>query len=104
MKRTIAVSLFLLGLAIGCVTATVSQNVVVPKVRAGTNPTRWEYQCNQISAPSIQDINNALNAMGDQGWEFFSQLSNSNLLCYKRPLDGAAPAAPAQAVDPETAM
>jgi hypothetical protein len=108
MKKMFVISAFLLGLAVGCVTATVSQNLVIPPVRAGTNPVRWEYICNEINSPSLASINSALNEAGLEGWEFFDQLGNHNLLCYKRPLGGgvAAPAepAPAQSQDAKSPM
>src|SRR5690348_6309430 len=30
---------------VGCATGGVAAQLVVPPVRAGTSPTRWEYQC-----------------------------------------------------------
>jgi hypothetical protein len=41
-KNTIVtVSLVLVAFVFGCVT----ESLVVPPVRAGTNPTRWKYKC-----------------------------------------------------------
>lgn len=54
---------------IGCATGGVAAQLVVPPVRAGTAPTRWEYQC----VESDKDVlTSTLNQFGAQGWELVS--------------------------------
>jgi len=67
-----------LGLAIGCAAAP----FVVPPVRAGTNPQKWEYMCDQETDEDV--LVEKANKAGAQGWEM--TISNGALFCYKRPL------------------
>jgi hypothetical protein len=54
---------------IGCATGGVAAQLVVPPVRAGTSPTRWEYQC----VDSERDaLTSTLNRFGAEGWELAS--------------------------------
>lgn len=82
---------------IGCATGGVAAQFVVPPVRAGTSPTRWEYQC--VTAESKDDgTTSAANKLGAQGWELVStapagwsgteygQRTYGYLLCAKRAL------------------
>lgn len=55
---------------IGCATGSVAGRLVVPAVRAGTSPTRWEYQCTTV--PENEDETTALNKLGAEGWELTS--------------------------------
>jgi len=55
-KLTIALSL-ICALLLGCV----ASRFLVPKVRAGTNPTKWEYFCDGAPiSPDVQDMANKL--------------------------------------------
>src|SRR5262249_38746289 len=54
----------------GCATGGVAAQLVVPAVRAGTSPTRWEYQCATVGKNG--GITAALNQLGAQGWELAS--------------------------------
>lgn len=56
---------------IGCATGGVAAQLVVPPVRAGTSPTRWEYQCVESRAEG-SDVTSTLNQLGLQGWELAS--------------------------------
>jgi hypothetical protein len=78
-KNTIAtISLALVAFVFGCVT----EALVVPPVRAGTNPTRWEYKCFDALNPE----ENA-NKLGAQGWELAAAEGGaSGTWCFKRPL------------------
>jgi hypothetical protein len=51
---------------IGCASGAVVSQLAVPPVRAGTNPTRWEYFCSSAAPGSIQSD---LNKMRIEGWE-----------------------------------
>jgi hypothetical protein len=52
------------GFAFGCVT----EALVVPPVRAGTNPQRWELKCIDPLDPEKQG-----NLLGAQGWELAAE-------------------------------
>jgi hypothetical protein len=56
---------------VGCATGGVAAQLVVPPVRAGTSPTRWEYQCARIGSPAA-DVTAAMNKLGAEGWELVS--------------------------------
>ncbi len=58
---------------VGCATGGVAAQLVVPPVRAGTSPTRWEYQCAVIQPKGeAAAVTSALNAAGEKGWELAS--------------------------------
>jgi len=59
---------------VGCATGGVAAQLVVPPVRAGTSPTRWEYQCVTVESDKIElaPVNSALNKLGAQGWQLVS--------------------------------
>lgn len=52
---------------VGCATGGVAAQLVVPPVRAGTSPTRWEYQC--TTAATDNEATVLLNRLGAEGWE-----------------------------------
>lgn len=54
-KNSLALSL-LFAFVLGCAAA----QLVVPRVRAGTNPTRWEYAC----TPDVREFKK----LGAEGW------------------------------------
>ena len=78
----------------GCIAALMQ--LVVPPVRAGTNPTRWEYQCiSEVEKPWKGEGATKLNAMGAQGWELVLQhhpvpgavgIGYYDVWCFKRAL------------------
>jgi hypothetical protein len=83
MKKAAIGVVFLLGCAVG----GLSSQFVAPGVRAGTNPTRWEYYC--IADSSVEMAK--FDKLGAQGWEMVTGLSyglhtGNLLLCFKRPL------------------
>jgi hypothetical protein len=80
-KHTIiTVSLALVAFVFGCVT----EALVVPPVRAGTNPTRWEYKCIHKSADEIET---AANKLGTEGWEIAAVGgTETRSWCFKRAL------------------
>ncbi|HEY5944010.1 MAG TPA: hypothetical protein VIV40_00890 [Kofleriaceae bacterium] len=96
MKRPVTLAIIFI---IGCATGGVASQLAVPPVRAGTNPTRWEYSC---VASQTGKINEGLNQMGAQGWELVSgfvtrfegvsggglnnQGADSYAFCFKRAL------------------
>ena len=63
MKRPFTLAIIFI---IGCATGGVASQFVVPPVRAGTSPTRWEYVC-IASKPGAFDRD--LSRMGAEGWE-----------------------------------
>jgi hypothetical protein len=64
--RALAVFLFA-AFIVGCVTSQVVAPLLVPPVRAGTNPTGWEYLCAEVH--EAKDLQQWANAAGAQGWE-----------------------------------
>jgi hypothetical protein len=54
---------------IGCATGGVASQVIIPPVRAGTTPTRWEHLCLEADPGSLTA---QLNKMGAEGWELAS--------------------------------
>jgi hypothetical protein len=80
MNRLFAVSLSMFAFGLGCVVA----HFVVPPLRAGTNPTRWEYFC-------MGDEPDKFNQLGVEGWElqagivYTSQIMDRGVWCFKRP-------------------
>jgi hypothetical protein len=63
----------ILGLVfiLGCATGGIAAQLVVPPVRAGTSPTRWEYQCASVYKDT-GGMTAALNKLGAEGWELAS--------------------------------
>ncbi len=55
---------------VGCATGGVAAQLVVPPVRAGTTPTRWEYQCATVGTEG--GMTSGLNRLGAEGWELVS--------------------------------
>jgi hypothetical protein len=75
---------------IGCATGGVAAQLVVSPVRAGTTPTRWEYQC---TGAETDDVAKTLNRFGAEGWELASMAPQgagvyvrAYTLCAKRAL------------------
>jgi hypothetical protein len=75
---------------VGCVTSQVVAPLLVPAVRAGTNPTRWEYLCTEFHA--LNYLQSVANKVGAEGWELTTAggpgTGNTplNLVwCFKRP-------------------
>ena len=83
MKRTGALSLIFI---VGCIAGAATSNLVVPKVRAGTNPTRWEYYCagEMLTEAEMKQV-------GEAGWELTTMMARgvagtTTISCFKRPL------------------
>jgi hypothetical protein len=98
--RALAVFLFA-AFIVGCVTSQVVAPLLVPPVRAGTNPIRWEYLCTEIhnrmgSWPDTRRLQTLANTAGAEGWELvaaagagwgqnsFGEMTHT--WCFKRPL------------------
>ena len=56
---------------VGCATGGVAAQLVVPPVRAGTSPTRWEYHCLSVGTEGGR-VTSTLNQLGAEGWELAS--------------------------------
>ena len=86
MKRlsfaVVSVSLLL----IGCLAGTAVSSLVVPAVRAGTNPQLWEYKC--FSEHRLAAIEYNANVLGRAGFEMAGAAGDMNgeKWCFKRPL------------------
>jgi hypothetical protein len=64
---------------VGCATGGVAAQLVVPPVRAGTSPTRWEYQCVDAGF-RVDDVNGTLNKLGAEGWELVSMAPGQTIV------------------------
>jgi hypothetical protein len=53
---------------VGCAMGGAAAQLVVPPVRAGSSPTRWEYQC-ALAEADAAGVTSALNKLGAEGWE-----------------------------------
>lgn len=76
---------------VGCATGGVAAQLAVPPVRAGTSPTRWEYNCKEVDDVSSDGgLTTPLDELGGRGWELVSllrkELRGEYLACAKRPL------------------
>ena len=84
MKRLVLALSLTIAFLVGCLTATVATKFVVPPIKAGTNPQKWEYHCfylddvgkkgNQneyktVETFAIDDFNEYMNKLGSEGWE-----------------------------------
>ena len=84
MRATLVGLVFVIGCAVG----GAASHFVVPPVRAGTSPTRWEYTC--LEDP--RTILKKSNELGAQGWEMATgAASGANwgaewVWCFKRAL------------------
>ena len=71
MRRMKQRSTLALLFILGCATGGVAAQLVVPPVRAGTSPTRWEYAC--VSAGTNGGrVTATANKLGAEGWELVS--------------------------------
>ncbi len=87
MRGTWIAAVLMFGIGVGCVAATVAKDLVVPPVRAGTNPTPWEYQCGSGwvgGKLTTEGQTQYANKMGKEGWEV--AVAYGDNLCFKRPL------------------
>ena len=83
---------------VGCLTATIGTQLVVPPVKAGTTPQKWEQRCESWGKHIDYRISNLnekrgwnsiLTKYGVEGWEAFSisiEQRNIMMVCFKRPL------------------
>ena len=91
MKRLILALTITVAFLVGCITATVATQLVVPPIKAGTNPKKWEYTCFKEPFTDAKATSQA-NKHGSEGWELVSVTPVSGSIsalmgwCYKRPL------------------
>ena len=87
MKKLCLAMALTIAFLVGCITAHVASDLVVPPARAGTSPQKWEYFCFKGTfAPEIQE---AANKAGGQGWEMVAATGGGGKYsdwCFKRPL------------------
>ena len=85
MNKTILSMSLLIAFLIGCVTTQMASQFVVPPVKAGTNPQKWEYKCfNERSSYNIKEIEDKSNQLGKSGWEMVSAGSGEYpAICFK---------------------
>jgi hypothetical protein len=90
-----SVALVLLGMVAGCAAAAVAPRIMVPPVRAGTSPTRWEHTCTTSSIWVMEDqqkVSAELTRFGREGWELVTSVNEHRgtnswtSFCFKRAL------------------
>lgn len=69
------------GIIVGCAAAP----FIVPPVRAGSNPQKWEYACPRFFGFGETDKAARSNKLGAQGWELVTTDADV-VYCFKRPL------------------
>jgi hypothetical protein len=62
---------------VGCATSGVAAQLVVPPVRGGTAPMRWEYYC-ALADASAAEVTVALNRLGAAGFELVSMAQKAS--------------------------
>ena len=76
--------LLLVVFLLGACAVMVAQEVIVPPVRAGTEPQKWEYTCPVIPQVWTDASQAKMNEYGSQGWELVLNVKDTH--CLKRPL------------------
>lgn len=90
MRKTFLASFFMFSFGLGCVVSSMAPRLVVPPVRAGTNPVKWEYHC--FEKLRSVDIQKVANSLGTEGWEMAgsvgsaSEAGRDHIWCFKRAL------------------
>jgi len=95
MTKTTMGLLFLSVFLIGCMTAFVAKELIIPPLHASNiNAKKWDYFCFKEDGYNVQDekkIEESLKKAGTEGWELVtgtSRGSNQHVLyCFKRPLN-----------------
>ena len=94
MKKLSVSGLMLAAFLVGCAAAMVAAPIIVPPVRAGTTPTKWEYKCEEIQLKRsfATETTKVANQYGAEGWEMITVTSMYmapkvfTSMCFKRPL------------------
>jgi hypothetical protein len=104
MKRLCFAMALIIMFLVGCITAHVASELVIPPAKAGTNPTKWEYVCHRHEGGNLATkLTEASNQAGSQGWEMVSasygigamgdpaplkseKVVSGSIVCFKRPL------------------
>ena len=98
MNRTDIATALVFAFIAGCIAARMTPEV--PRARAGTVPTNWEYYCIE-SEPEMPAMTEMANRFGNQGWELADTeiylsssaqyASLSAALCFKRAVSTLPP-------------
>ena len=74
------------ALLVGCIIGGVGSQLIVPPVKAGTNPPKWEYKC--VDANGAGDIEKKANRLGRAGFELVASVGGPSYFttCFKRRL------------------
>ena len=73
-----------LSLSVAFIVGCLARPLIVPPVRAGTNPQKWEYKCFTENDP--EDAEKKANLVGRHGWEMAATMSYRTVWCFKRRL------------------
>ena len=86
MKKLSVSGLVLAAFLVGCAAAMVAAPLVVPPVRAGTSPAKWEYNCVESKG---SELTATANKFGAEGWDMVNHATVSTSwrsICFRRPL------------------
>jgi len=85
MKKLCLAMALTITFLVGCITAHVASDLVVPPARAGTSPQKWEFMC--VRDTDLSRIQNIANKAGSEGWDMASAAGGVVMIwCFKRPL------------------
>ncbi len=87
MKKRLSLLIAAVGI-VSCVAGAGMSSLVVPGVRAGTSPQKWEYHCINLAHNQSENTTEA-NSLGSEGWEMSGYAAggdNKPKACFKRPL------------------
>jgi hypothetical protein len=85
MKRLYLAMALTIAFLVGCITAHVASDLVVPPARAGTSPQKWEYMC--VRDTDLERIQSIANKAGGEGWKMASAAGGVVMIwCFERPL------------------
>ncbi len=91
MKKMSIGSVIIIVFLLGCASSSIVSQLLVPPVKANSNPTRWEYTCAIIpdwyskNEEKKQTAMAKINEFGSQGWEM-TETPDIHSFCFKRPL------------------
>lgn len=90
MNKLVLTLSLTVALLVGCIIGGVGAQLVVPPVRAGTNPAKWEYSCTTTKYDSPERVTEIANKYGRAGWEMSTAVGggsgSSDTWCFKRRL------------------
>ena len=86
MRNLVLALSITVALLAGCIIGATASRLVVPPVRAGTNPAKWEYKCFDDNEPD--DVEAKAIKLGAAGFEMATAAGRGSemIWCFKRRL------------------